>query len=651
MRKLSLVALLLALLVPASLYAGPKPQWQKKLDQVLQKAAMGKSSGTQRVIIRFKQDAIDDVLKLLKGNKGTILARHHWINGITVKVNAKILQVLAECPWIESISYDSPLGVTQDWSWTDGGANQLRATLGLRSTSPQGGSVGVAIIDSGIAPSPEFDNRIAAFYDFTRGGVPAAPIDDFGHGTHVAGLIGGNGSLSGGQYQGVAPSARLIGLKVLDGKGAGYASDVISALEFAIDHKVELGIDVINMSLGHLPLESTATDPMVLAVEQAVAHGIVVVCSAGNFGVNPTTGRPGYGGIASPGNAVSAITVGAADTKGTASRTDDTVPSYSSRGPSLGDGHAKPDIIAPGHKLVAATTTDAYLYQQYPTMRVTAAGGEYLRLSGTSMAAGVASGVAALVIEAYRQARHDDVLAAPPLSPKAVKAILEFTAVPIHHQDALTEGMGELNATGATKLASLLVPGANSTGVYLPYPSRLKPASWIGNAPALWSQNIVWGEDIVWADHVWTERAVRGAKNVWGAAANIVWADLEVDNIVWGENIVWAEHLVWADHVVAKNIVWGEAEMDNIVWGEADLENIVWGEADLEVDNIVWGEADFDNIVWGENIVFGESVDVVWGENIIWAESIVLGEDVVWGENVLWSDDVTPVTTPDGSAK
>jgi serine protease AprX len=648
LRRLSTLALFLALLLPAPLYAGPAPQWQKKLDSVLRKAARDKGAGGQRVIIRFKQDAVDNVLKLLKGNKGTVLARHHWINGVTVKVNAKILQVLADCPWIESISNDAPLGVAQYSGGFGQSANQLRATLGLNSMSPKGANVGVAIIDSGIAPSPEFDNRISAFYDFTKGGVAAAPVDDFGHGTHVAGLIGGNGSLSGGQYQGVAPRARLIGLRVLDGQGAGYASDVIAALEFAIDHKTELGIDVINMSLGHPPLESTDTDPMVLAVEQAVAHGIVVVCSAGNFGVNPTTGQPGYAGIASPGNAVSAITVGAADTKGTASRADDTVPPYSSRGPSLGDGHAKPDLIAPGHKLVAATTPDAYLYQEYPAMRVTASGGQYLRLSGTSMAAGVTSGVAALVIEAYRHARAYDVLAAPPLSPKAVKGILEFSAVPVRNYDALTEGMGELNAIGATKLASLLAPGS-SGGVYLTYPSRLVPASWIGNGPALWSQNIVWGENIVWADHVWNERTLRGANVVWSEAANIVWADADVDNIVWGECDL--DNIVWSENIVAQNIVWGNADMDNIVWGEAALDNIVWSEAD--VDNIVWGEAAFDNIVWGENLVWGESVNVVWGEDIVWGENIVLGENVVWGENVLWSDDVAPTTTtvPSGSVK
>ena len=109
----------------------------------------------------------------------------------------------------------------------------------------------------------------------------------------------------------------LIGLKVLDSKGAGYTSDVIKAIEFAIANRYALGIDIINLSLGHVPYESAKTDPLVQAVDKASAAGIIVVVAAGNVGISPVTGRPAYGGILSPGNARSAITVGAAHTMGT----------------------------------------------------------------------------------------------------------------------------------------------------------------------------------------------------------------------------------------------------------------------------------------------------------------------------------------------
>ena len=149
----------------------------------------------------------------------------------------------------------------------------------------------------------------------------------------MAGLIAANGDLFQKQFRGVAPKARLIALKVLDQNGAGSTSDVISAVEFATANKDRLGIDIINLSLGHPILESASTDPLVQAVEAAVRTGIVVVASAGNFGLNPETGEPGYAGIVSPGNAPSAITVGAAKTFDTAIRSDDRIAPYSSRGP------------------------------------------------------------------------------------------------------------------------------------------------------------------------------------------------------------------------------------------------------------------------------------------------------------------------------
>src|SRR5262249_14498282 len=148
------------------------------------------------------------------------------------------------------------------------------------------------------------------FYDFSKGVAKAAgAFDNLGHGTHIAATIASSGKQNGFLYRGIAPAVRLIGMSVLDGEGRGQTSNVISALAFATANKAALGIDVINLSLGHPIYESVKTDPLVAAVEQAVHAGIVVVVSAGNFGINPDTGLTGYGGITSPGNAPSAITV------------------------------------------------------------------------------------------------------------------------------------------------------------------------------------------------------------------------------------------------------------------------------------------------------------------------------------------------------
>ena len=241
----------------------------------------------------------------------------------------------------------------------------------------------------------------------------------------------------------------LIGLKVLDSRGGGYTSDVIKAIEFAIANKHALGIDIINLSLGHAPFESAKTDPLVRAVDKASAAGIIVVVAAGNVGISPTTGLPAYGGILSPANARSAITVGAAHTMGTRTRTDDVIGPYSSRGPTWGDGYAKPDLVAPGHKLLAPVDDDSELPRKNPSLKSGSPyGPTYLTLTGTSMAAAVTSGVVALVLEANADAFYRDHSA---LTPNAIKAILQYTALPMRDAsgvayDYMTQGAGALNA-------------------------------------------------------------------------------------------------------------------------------------------------------------------------------------------------------------
>ena len=198
----------------------------------------------------------------------------------------------------------------------------VRNTLGLQNSQWTGRGIGVAVVDSGLEMSSEFRYRVTGFYDFTKGGVDAVPAyDDYGHGTHVASLIGGSGALSSNTAnRGLAPNVRFTILKALDKNGAGYTSDVIRAIDFAVDKRVELGIHIINLSLGHPIAQPAAVDPLVQAVERASRAGIVVVVAAGNMGVNPATGKTGYAGITSPGNAPSAITVGAAKTHDTVSR-------------------------------------------------------------------------------------------------------------------------------------------------------------------------------------------------------------------------------------------------------------------------------------------------------------------------------------------
>ena len=379
-------------------HAQQPPRVGSKLDARLAASVRAGNSGTQRVIIRTASNGIPGLTIALKHAGYPVLLAHPIINALTARVPVAALEGLSHLPFVESISIDAVVSAEQSSSED----STLRGTLGLPVQSPTGNRVGVAVIDSGLEAGPEFGDRIAGFYDFTQDGRAASPSDDYGHGTHVAGLIAGSGDLSSGKrYRGVAPKARIVALKVLDQNGAGNTSDVISAIEFVTANKDRLGVDVINLSLGHPIYEPAATDPLVQAVEAAVRAGIVVVAAGGNYGVSSLTGLPGYAGILSPGNAPSAITVGSVKTVETNTRTDDRVAAYSSRGPTWYDGIAKPDLVAPGHGLVAAAAKSSTLYTDNPALRV---GDSYLRLSGTSMAAGVVSGTVALMIEANRSA-------------------------------------------------------------------------------------------------------------------------------------------------------------------------------------------------------------------------------------------------------
>ncbi|MBE3123606.1 MAG: S8 family peptidase, partial [Planctomycetes bacterium] len=559
----------------------------RKLDGAL-KAAVAVGAGPQRVIVRARPGFRAALEQVLQAHGSSIRADHPSINGISAVVETSELTSLAAEAVVASVSQDVPVtagsaGAGQGWRSMPG-PGLLRATLGLEAGQNSGSGVGVAIVDSGIAPSTDFAGRLAAFFDFTNGGARNVyPFDDYGHGTHVAGLIGGTGLASGFQYQGVAPSVRFVGVKVLDKTGCGFTSDVVRALEFLTANRERLGVQVVNLSLGHPVFEPAATDPLVQAVEEAVRAGLVVVTSAGNFGKNPVTGEIGYTGITSPGNAPSAITVGSAVTFGTVPRGDDRVATYSSRGPTWYDAFAKPDIVAPGDSLVSVAAPGSTLYLENPSLRV---GRRYMKLSGTSMSTAVVSGVVALMLDASARTGpgpHMTVTTAvrrdrPMLTANAVKAILQYTAIRVlddagAEYDYLTQGGGEVNAAGAIEMASAINETAPVGTVWVSFAPR--PVTTIGGEELVWARNIVWGS--------WVLTNTTGIfvnQPLW--SNNIVWGNLDADNIVWG-------------NLDADNIVWGNFDADNIVWGNVEADNIVWG--NLRADNIVWGNLRADNIV------------------------------------------------------
>jgi serine protease AprX len=588
------------------------------IDRALQ-TALTSGAPTQHVIITFNPGCRAAWGAALQQHGDVISGEHPFIDALSAEVHTADVDALAQDGCVKAVSADATLyadaapagkGNVKNGSVSATSpnlvgpppqmlTNTLRDTLGLPHASwmdvtvPTAAGVTVAVIDSGIAPNEDFKGRITGFWDFTRGWPKwSQPYDDYGHGTHVAGLIGSSGVLSNDEFQGVAPRVNLIGLKVLDATGQGKTSDVINAIEFVIANRALLNVQVINLSLGHPIYAAAADDPLVQAVEQANAAGLIVVVSAGNYGQKQSDGSVGYMGITSPGNAPSAITVGAVMSHDTTTRTDDQVASYSSRGPTWFDAFAKPDVVAPGHQLASDTSLSSYLYRQLQNDHATTRNGQpLLELSGSSMATAVTSGVVALILQAHNQNgfNHQQALTA-----NLVKGILEYSAITIPGDDYLTEGAGEINAAGAIDLARKI---DTSKPVGATWAKNVTPVSVIGGATYFWSQRVIYGASVLGGPVLTANNIVWSTNIVWGT--NIVWSssiDRDADNIVWGTNIVWGANIVWGNLVIGQkidpyNIVWGSS----IVWGTLSSQNIVWGAivggADGDGDNIVWGSS------------------------------------------------------------
>jgi serine protease AprX len=268
-----------------------------------------------------------------------------------------------------------------------------------------GAGVTVAVLDTGVNPlNPDIQGKV--FPVFVNP-LATGYLDDHGHGTHVTGII--NGRSASDRYVGVAPDARVISVKIADDKGAARESDMLRGLDWVYNNRLQHNIKVVNLSVSAATPQSYKSSPIDAAVERLWQAGVTVIASAGNHGNE--FGATWF----APGNDPFAITVGCLDDNQTTSSGDDSVCSFSSRGRTQ-DGISKPDIIAPGRKILGPLThVDAQLALEKPD-RVTA-DKRYLRLSGTSMSAPVVTGAVALLLQKN-----------PNLKPNQIKHLLTSTA-------------------------------------------------------------------------------------------------------------------------------------------------------------------------------------------------------------------------------
>ncbi len=521
----------------------------------------GNSNALVNVIVQFKTLPTKDELKLF-GPYGQVKKTFNSINAIFVTVSPGLFAALQAD---SNVKYVSPNRAQR--SFLDLTTAAVSAGVAWQSGF-DGTGVGIAIIDSGIALKHDLTgpngvtSRVVYSENFATGQTDAS--DGYGHGTHVAGIAGSSGKDSIGvgftrSFKGVAPNVSLINLRVLDQNGSGLEADVIAAIQQAINLKNTYNIRVINLSLGRPVFESYTLDPICQAVEAAWQAGIVVVTAAGNYGRDNSLGTKGYGTIASPGNDPYVITVGAMKTNGTLYTSDDTIASYSSKGPTLIDHLVKPDLVAPGNQVVSLLAPNSTLAMNYPKTLISNSyfekpappgnSSNYFMLSGTSMATPVVSGAAALLIQQHPSLTPDQVKAR--LMKTATKTLNLYSVATDAHtlqqfnnqSDIFTIGAGYLNIAAALMNNDLVTMPALSPAVVRD-PATNKFGI-VRNFSIMWGDSILWGDAAVFGNIVFTRLAVNATDD------SVLWGD----SICWGDSTTSGFSILWGDSVNGTSVL------------------------------------------------------------------------------------------------
>ncbi len=373
-----------------------------------------------------------------------------------------------------------------------------------------GAGVVVALMDTGIGEHPDLPaGKVVARVDFVKDGDPR--LDPAGHGTHLAGVIAGRGegfrsedfraeSFRGEGFRGVAPDARLVSIRVLDTTGTGKLTNVVAGFDWLLKNRKALKIRVLNLSFGANPKHSYHQDLLSALAEAAWFSGVTVVAAAGNDG-------PLSGSTKTPGSDPFIVTAGSFDDQGTRPSWDDRESSFSSRGPTR-DGFAKPDVLAPGRRVVSLRAIGSQLDAQKPASVMSpgrdarGAKDPYVRMSGTSVSSAMVAGVAALVLS-----RHRD------YSPTKTKAAIVGSGRDLAGSPR--------NAVDAPKALSASAQGVNA-GLL---PSRLLMTILVNSGVV--SEGVTW-EGVSWEGVTW--EAV-----TW---ESVTWESVSWEGVMW-ETVSW----------------------------------------------------------------------------------------------------------------
>ena len=532
--------------------------------------------------------------------------------GVALAAAAGLLAPLVVAPAATAAArtaVPAPLAPLED-AWGDDttgeGADAARATGRWRAASDQGSAfsltrttgaqavwampaadggpttgrgVGVAVLDTGIAPVPGLDAPGAVVdgpdLSFESQSPALRGLDAYGHGTHMAGLVGGRDDelelgeeVSPHRFYGMAPGSTLVDVKLGTADGGVDVSQVVAALDWVVAHRAETGVRVVNLSYGTGSTQATELDPLAHAVENAWRAGIVVVAAAGN------AGESGPSPLTMPAVDPWVLAVGSSDHQGTPSGVDDRVGAWTSSGTDA----RRPDLLAPGKSVVSLRVPGSAADVEHPEGRVAGdAEGRYFRGTGTSQSAAVVSGAAALLLQ------RD-----PSLTPDQVKGLLVASAVHLKQDSSPVQGAGELDVLGAVQL----LDAQRAAGGVRAYAQHQATSTGLGSLEASRGGSHV--VDPVTGDVLVGERDVFGV--AWDAPA---WAAASSGGTAW-DGGTWRGS-VWAADGWAAPGVWGPAAWSRVSWSGLDWSRVSWSRVSWSADEwsrVSWSADEWSRVSW-----------------------------------------------------
>lgn len=513
---------------------------------------------------------------------GEVTSEIGIINGFVAEVPNGALDQLANLPSVVSVTENTKIELNAaGWETRDQESSTLQEVTAVNNAADAwnnghtGAGVTVAVIDTGVTPveglatpgkivnGPDlsFDSQVASMRH----------LDAYGHGTHMASIIAGrasdapatvDGNTSNKHFVGIAPDAQILNMKVGASDGAVDVSQVLAAINWLVEHRTDAGMNVrvLSLSFGTDSAQAYTIDPLAYAVEVAWNHGITVVVSGGNDGNANPLRDPAYDPFV--------IAVGAVADQGSTRLGDDVVPEFSN----CGTAERSIDVIASGKSVAALNVPGSYADAHHPA----AVMGDFIKGSGSSQAAAVVAGVAALVLDAN-----------PHYTPDQVKAAIMGSARPISGASALCQGSGHVDALGATQAtvgaATQNHTASKGTGSL----QAARGSSYLTiDGVRLEGEIDIHGE--MFSSRKWARAASDGNSWTGGVWNNVQWAGVAWETNEWG-SVTWGS-VTWA------GVAWGGIEWASLQWAGLHWNGIEW--AGIEWASVGWGGLLWGSVQW-----------------------------------------------------